>query len=484
MPVSVIQAAKRALVTLLVAFARHYQVTLTISRESGDADVVKAFKKVVLKAHPDKGGRAGDASKLNDARDVWETAKKNVHPPPSNSHNRGPAAHDMNISPPVQPGAQQGFRINSLAVLLTYHGFTGVPHWREFLASVKGLLKPWKVWRWIATLEESTTGKLHTHLMLQFSSTVDRFSRSFSVDGVAPNAGPNGPGKDYMGEGFCRKRIQQSIDRGMFYVWADKKGTCRDELGKPCVDGNYGPAWTDCFLMKYRVASKWAETLWQQYKLDHHVYGSYILKSRDGYIAKRKNLEAAVQGEQEEAELEEIAVNTKRIRSNPSLYQPFDEVAVAVSWLQRFKVDALRYPLLVVLGPSGSGKTEWAKSLFANPLELKVGSLKTFPDGMRAFNRHFHDGVVLDDVRDMAFITDNQDKLQGKYDAHVEFATTQGGTCAYKKYLFATPIAVTGNYSTANLGFLQSHDWLGKDLNRVVVEWGENLGPSVRAGGG
>ena len=50
MPVSVIQAAKRALVTLLVAFARHYQVTLTISRESGDADVVKAFKKVVLKA--------------------------------------------------------------------------------------------------------------------------------------------------------------------------------------------------------------------------------------------------------------------------------------------------------------------------------------------------------------------------------------------------------------------------------------------------
>jgi hypothetical protein len=131
MPVSVIQAAKRALVTLLVTFARHYQVTLTISRESGDADVVKAFKKVVLKAHPDKGGRAGDASKLNDVRQVWETAKKNVHPPPSNSDNRGPAAHDMSISPPVQPLAQQGFRIQSLAVLLTYHGFTGVSHWRE-----------------------------------------------------------------------------------------------------------------------------------------------------------------------------------------------------------------------------------------------------------------------------------------------------------------------------------------------------------------
>ena len=89
-------------------------------------------------------------------------------------------------------------------------------------------------------------------------------------------------------------------------------------------------------------------------------------------------------------------------------------------------------------------------------------------------------GIILDDVRDMAYITDNQDKLQGKYDAHVEFATTQGGTCAYKKYLFATPIVVTGNYSTGNLGFLQSHDWLGRDLNRVVVEWGENLGNSTQ----
>ena len=105
--------------------------------------------------------------------------------------------------------------------------------------------------------------------------------------------------------------------------------------------------------------------------------------------------------------------------------------------------------------------------------------MTTFPDGMRAFNRKVHDGVILDDVRDMAYIADNQDKLQGKYDAHVEFATTQGGTCAYKKYLFATPIVVTGNYSTGNLGFLQSHDWLGKDLNRVVVEWGENLGATV-----
>ena len=477
MPVSVLQAAKRFLVNLLLTFARHYQVQLTISRESDDKDVAKAFKKMILKAHPDKGGRDGDAQKLNTAREAWDDAKKTSKARPQPAAEPSPDDWTVSIAQP-----KQNFRIQSVAVLLTYFGFTGLSHWNEFLVSLRGLLKTWKVWRWCATLEESKAGKLHAHVMLQFHAAVNRFSDAFVVDGLKPNAGPNGPGKDYMGEGFCRNKLQQSIDRGMFYVWADKIGTYRNEFGNPCVDGNYGPAWTDGFLMRYRVLSKWAETLWQECKLDHGVYGHYLLKSRDGYIFKKRSLEAVIQGEQEEAELKEIAENTKRIRSNVALYQPFPEVAKAVAWLKCFTTDMLRYPLLVVLGPSGSGKTEWAKSLFTHPLELKVGSLTTFPDGMRAFNRHLHDGIILDDVRDMAFICNNQDKLQGKYDAHVEFATTQGGTCAYKKYLFATPIVVTGNFSTANLSFLQNHDWLGRDLNRVVVEWGEGLGASAEAG--
>ena len=78
MPVSVIQAAKRFLVNLLLTFARHYQVTLTISRESEDKDVVRAFKKMILKAHPDKGGREGDAQKLNTALEAWDSAKKTL----------------------------------------------------------------------------------------------------------------------------------------------------------------------------------------------------------------------------------------------------------------------------------------------------------------------------------------------------------------------------------------------------------------------
>ena len=76
MPVSVIQAAKRFLVNLLLTFSRHYEVQLTISRESDDKDVARAFKKMILKAHPDKGGRDGDAQKLNTAREAWDNAKK------------------------------------------------------------------------------------------------------------------------------------------------------------------------------------------------------------------------------------------------------------------------------------------------------------------------------------------------------------------------------------------------------------------------
>ena len=76
----------------------------------------------------------------------------------------------------------------------------------------------------------------------------------------------------------------------------------------------------------------------------------------------------------------------------------------------------------------------------------------------------------MDDVRDLAFVTENQEKLQGKYNGEIEFASTQGGMCRYHLDLFAVPIAVTINYSTTNRGFLRTHDWLGNPGNRVVVE--------------
>ena len=129
-----------------------------------------------------------------------------------------------------------------------------------------------------------------------------------------------------------------------------------------------------------------------------------------------------------------------------------------------------------MLGASHTGKTEWAKSLFRNPLELKVGTLEHFPETMRDFDRQRHDGLVLDDVRDLKFLSDHQDKLQGKYDSLVEFASTPGGTCAYTKYLYAVPTVVTFNHSTANLQFLLVHDWLKHEKNRMLVDFPAVLG--------
>ena len=98
------------------------------------------------------------------------------------------------------------------------------------------------------------------------------------------------------------------------------------------------------------------------------------------------------------------------------------------------------------------------KSLFKKPLELKIGALQFFPDGLRRFCRNSNDGLVLDDVCDLKFIVDNQDKLQGKYDCLVEFGSTAGGTCAYHLDLYGVSVVVTINFSTKNLQYLESHD--------------------------
>ena len=195
--------------------------------------------------------------------------------------------------------------------------------------------------------------------------------------------------------------------------------------------------------------------------------------TRDGVPFKRRNLDAVKEHESTASSSTEIEDRIKRIRGNPALFRPFPPVPAATEWLARLREDALRYPFLIARGPSGSGKTEWAKSLFRNPLELKIGSLAHFPDGMRSCVRGFHDGIVLDDIRDLRFLVAHQDKLQGKYDAFfgVEFGSTPGGQLAYRKDLFAVPIVVTINGTTENQDLLANDDFLGNAGNRIVVEF-------------
>ena len=471
---SAILLAKRALVVLIRALALTYGVTVNCNRDSNDSEVLSNFRKVALRVHPDRGGNTADQQKLNDARGAWDEARKQKvaagRPKGPGKPQRDEQAGDSLQMVEVVETGRKGrgeYRVRSHAALLTYMGLEAdQPQWESFCDFCQRSLNRWGVKHWCATLETTKEGKPHFHLMLQFARAVDRTTAAFAFEGLRPNARPT----DLCGEGLCRKKMQVSIDRGFFYVWADKEGTVRDASGKPCVEGNYAPVWTDS-KCTYQVLGAWPEKLWKQRKLSTPSYRSYLFLTRDGLPGRKRNLDEA---DAEESRLElqkEVAAIVAAVRSDKSVYQAFEEVPEATAWLKGFQKTALRYPIMVVLGESMSGKTEWAKSLFSNPLELKVGALGQFPDRLRSFDRKLHDGIVLDDVRDLAFVTDNQDRLQGKYDAVLEFATTPGGQCKFEKYLFKIPVAVTANYSTQNLSYLESHDWLGKPGNRTVVHY-------------
>jgi len=54
--VSAIDAAKRALVSLLKSLAAVYGVALALTRDSADSHARTAYRQVSRKAHPDHGG--------------------------------------------------------------------------------------------------------------------------------------------------------------------------------------------------------------------------------------------------------------------------------------------------------------------------------------------------------------------------------------------------------------------------------------------
>ena len=438
MATSAIVKAKRALVILLRSLAALYQVHFSCTRDSSDAEVLRAFRQLALKVHPDRAHQ----QQINDARRAWDQAKANTKQ----------AAADLVLvqaEGSTKPAAKsKEFRVQAASVLLTYQAFSGLEQWVCLNMFIVNQLKPWRVKHWCTTLEACVDGSsCHAHVMLQFHSSVDMSATAFQFAGVRPNVQPT----DLCGEGLCRKKLQISVDRGFFYVWANKIGTVRDPEGNLCVAGNYAPVWT-AEKFRYQVLGAWPEKLWKQRKLSTEMYEEYLFLSRDGVVARKRNLDAVKEREESLELADVVAENTKRIRSNPVLYQTFPDIPEVTAWKALFRDDALRYPVLLLLGPSMSGKTEFAHSLFQNALKL-------------------HDGIILDDVRDLSFLTENQDKIQGKYNTQLEFGTTPGGQCKYEKYLFRVPVVATLNYSTQNLSYLEHHDWLSKAGNRVVVHF-------------
>ena len=311
-------------------------------------------------------------------------------------------------------------------------------------------------------METNKDGGHHLHLMLDFQKSVDRTAPFFAFEGRCPNARAN----DILGVGWSRSQHWQvSVSRGHFYVWANKRGTVRDASGKLFVATNYEPAWTDA-KQTYAVKAEWPEKLWHEYKLDDLVYfNEYLFLCKDKVAAKKRNFEAFRNWHRPQELAREVEQRTVRIRSNPSLYQPFKEVAQAQEFLELFKHEAMRYPVLVVHAPSFAGKSEWAVSLFQRPLYLEIGAQGLWPPGMKQLDRAVHDGLVLDDLRDLHFVHANQEKLQGKYDRLVTLFNTPGGELACTLNMYRLPIVFTVSDSTDNLEYLRTHDFCKRREN-------------------
>ena len=217
MPSSLLTQATRAFVKVLLTLAQVYELALTVNRDSSEKDLLKAYRRVALKAHPDKGGSNKDFKTLQAAREKWEALRTTKTERPA-GRRWGQAGTEATVASVVGSGsAPESYRVRGCSVLLTHHGFSDLASWKEFLDFVGASLEKWGVEHWCATLERSTSGKLHTHLVLQFRTAVDKTARCFAFKSRTPNVSVN----DLLNGGLCRKRFQQSVDRSFFYIRAD-----------------------------------------------------------------------------------------------------------------------------------------------------------------------------------------------------------------------------------------------------------------------
>ena len=112
----------------------------------------------------------------------------------------------------VTDDSSGGFRLRGTAAMFTYQGFSDTTQWLSFVNFVRERVGKWNIKHWCCTMEANTQQGYHIHVMLQFRKEVDRTSKSFAYNGINPRC----DGNDLCGQGLCRKKLQESIDRGFF----------------------------------------------------------------------------------------------------------------------------------------------------------------------------------------------------------------------------------------------------------------------------
>ena len=76
MPLSNLYRAQRALVSVLLRLAAAVDLELDVTRDSADPDVLRAYRPLVKKVHPDKGGDKKQFQSLQAAKEAWDIARQ------------------------------------------------------------------------------------------------------------------------------------------------------------------------------------------------------------------------------------------------------------------------------------------------------------------------------------------------------------------------------------------------------------------------
>ena len=128
--VSALDQAKRALVALLRTLAAAYACAVPVTRDSADAEVASAYRKVSRKVHPDRRtGNEADQKRLNAAHQKWQ-ALLNAAP----GKGRRPQAGAPGAAP--QRGAAPATGLAIRAVLRFACRTRGSPDARRAMAKI------------------------------------------------------------------------------------------------------------------------------------------------------------------------------------------------------------------------------------------------------------------------------------------------------------------------------------------------------------
>ena len=117
MGLSLVTAATRAFVKVLLSLARVYELSVQANRDTPAEQLLKAYRRVLLKAHPDKGGKKEHVQELQAAKEKWEKARK------GKTANGGRPPAEPEWGAVVQQKQRREYRVAAEVVLLTYQGF-------------------------------------------------------------------------------------------------------------------------------------------------------------------------------------------------------------------------------------------------------------------------------------------------------------------------------------------------------------------------